>query len=178
MQHTGGRTSSMPRIRGAPGCLTSLHDYGRMSLLSRGSQVQILPGAFRRRRNGVRAHRSNVSGPGCKVGPAHFRKLDGNQGSWHPTAYDDHPCPGDRLACWGCRAEPMGVAATARDRSLCRVRHRGDWTWSWRYSNPLPRDCVHARDARRPRLAVTKGLPNVVSAPFRESPARVGVSPF
>ena len=32
--------------RGAPWCLTLLHDYGRMSLLSRGSQVRILPGAI------------------------------------------------------------------------------------------------------------------------------------
>ena len=76
-----------------------------------------------------------------------------------PIAY-----PRDRLACWGFRPEPMGVAATSRDWSLYRIRHGGDGPWSWRYSNPLPRDCVHARDDWRPRLALTECLIDVMRA--------------
>jgi len=95
-------------------------------------------------------------------------QLDSHYASCHSSAHDYHPHPLDRLACWGCRPEPMGAAVTSRDRSLYRIRHRGGGPWSWRYSNPLPRDCVHARHDRGPRLAVTECLTDVV---------RTGTSP-
>ena len=89
--------------------------------------------------------------------------LDSHCNSWHSSAHDYHPHPRDCLACWGCRPEPMGVAATARARSCHRVSHRGDGPWSWRYANPIPRDCVHARHARRAGFAVSEYLTNLVS---------------
>jgi hypothetical protein len=91
-------------------------------------------------------------------------QLDSHYSSCHSSAHDYHPDPRDRFACWNCRPKPMGVAATYRDRSLHSVSHRGDGRWSGRYSNPLPRDSVHARDDWGPRLAITECLTHVVRA--------------
>lgn len=101
---------------------------------------------------------------GCDL-PASVRGLPAGQilQTVSPFGDDYHPHPLDRITCWGCRPEPVGVAATSRDWSLCRIGHRRDGPRPWRYSNPLPRDCVHARDDWRSRLAVMECVPHVVS---------------
>ena len=90
--------------------------------------------------------------------------LDTAGNSWQPSAHDHYSHLGGRARCWGDHPEPMGLAAAARAWGQCCVCYGRNRTWPWRHTHSVSCGGVYAGYGRRPRLAVTFYLANLVKA--------------